>query len=399
VAIVALDGLKHAAKLLHERFWEQTVGGDNGLIASQRLGGSDGLNTPFNSFRVAHWRELHRLLHQRRQVQQPPRYAKTRTDRDVRNRRDSAVLRRMKIGDWSNFARVASHSIAAHDDAVVIPGGHIAWVPYVGCVWEDLTMFRFARTSALCAAVGMSLIFHSAEAGPLVNGGFETGDLSGWNLGLLSGLARGGAGVLNSPSGEHSAMISNGGLISDASGFIGPVNSGLPLDVVNGAGAGSATPCDFTNCGIEFFHAAAQLSQSFSVAGPGVLTFSWIFQSNEETLFDFGFVTLIGDSLVHTETLARGGGGSGTLLDPVAQSQGQYSFTTGAGVHVVPLPNAGVYTIVFGSASTEDELITSALLVDDVQVEEFRTVAEPSSLPLLCLGLLAFVLSRRHMMV
>jgi hypothetical protein len=45
---------------------------------------------------------------------------------------------------------------------------------------------RSLRRSAMAlAGVGMALAFQFAHTAPLLNGGFETGDLTGWKLSLI----------------------------------------------------------------------------------------------------------------------------------------------------------------------------------------------------------------------
>jgi hypothetical protein len=262
---------------------------------------------------------------------------------------------------------------------------------------------RFAnRLSSSIAGAALALIAQAPVAAPLINGGFETGDLSGWTLSVFGDGSAAALTNLETPSvtpahGNYMALLSNGGigqtLIPDIGSHVPAVNHGLPVGVTAGAGAildfsGYANYfCTAVQC--EFASDFAQLWQTFTTTGAASLSFDWTFLTNEVTLFDYAYVSIMGPSLTHIEVLAYGGSLSATL-DGVTQSEGRYGGFTGGGHFAISLSDPGAYIFALGVTNTLDPAIASALIIDNVQV-----MPEPTVLLLLVVGLAGLIYARQ----
>ncbi len=226
----------------------------------------------------------------------------------------------------------------------------------------------------------------------VVNGGFETGDFTGW---LTVGDANIATVAFGSgpTEGVFQALLNSG---SSGSSFSGtsPV-SATELETFFGYAPGTLDAL----IGNTVMNGSA-IAQTFSGSAGDVLSFDWNFLTNEETspgddpsnidFNDFAFVT-IGPSVLADMTFPTFTGSLTTA----------YSQETGFSTFAYTLPAPGAYTLGFGVANVSDDAGASGLLVDQVSLKTTDTsgnpvVPEPASLMLFGLGGLGALGFRRR---
>jgi hypothetical protein len=207
----------------------------------------------------------------------------------------------------------------------------------------------------------------------VINGGFETGDLTGWTLVGLGQATGSGIGV-TPPDGSYQADIeTTGNLTAYAPAIVASL--GVTESAIEGLGAG--TPVNGT-----------AISQDVTVSAGDTLSFDWNFATDELTepsMFnDFGYFTISGSAYL----LASRNSSTYNTVSPPAGYEGQ----TGWATQSYTFASAGTYTIGFGVFNVGDSGYDSALLLDAVMIP----TPEPPSIVLLALGLSAVLLRRRR---
>lgn len=259
--------------------------------------------------------------------------------------------------------------------------------------------------ATLTIALGLCSGVAFADSVLTTNGGFETGDFTGWQT-------IGDALVVNSSFGIAPAQGTYQAFISDAPG--GPSqypNPGYPSQ----RGSASAFPNLLAPSPLESFmdlpayslypaYANSQcggpsafcvpiegsgLKQSFSANTGDVLSFDFALVTNDAPGFDFEFVTIDGAITI----LAR----------PDVTACTQYPFVTLVGSATSPtgfrydcnrqqfvatLTTTGTHTIGIGVVDTLDNSEDTGLLIDNVQL---TSVPEPSTWLLLATGLVGIM--------
>lgn len=241
-------------------------------------------------------------------------------------------------------------------------------------------------------AVALALPF-GAAAGPITNGGFETGDFTGFDT-IGDTLIVDDTFGAEIPGGDFAALAS---ALNDETGDAeaDAVATFLGLDVAafgNQATEGSAISAQITGA-----------------AGEAVF-FSFNFLTDEQTpseFNDFGFVSLVGEGLAGIGLLAE-------TFSAFGDSLSDFDDETGTITGFVTLPVAGSFTLGFGAFHVIDTLAPSSLLIDDIFIDvvgaggpgateialadviPVTVVPVPAPLALMGLGLAGLIVARRR---
>lgn len=217
-----------------------------------------------------------------------------------------------------------------------------------------------ALGTACSISLGVVAAVQPASA-QIVNGGFETGNFTGWTTTGNASIQTSAFGS-GPTEGTFEALLSTGGFtVPDFSleAFLG-----LAPGSLDNLGNGNAT-------------SGSAIRQTFLAEAGEILTFDWNFLTNEFTdpsnfFNDFSFVSLsVLSELGDTTSIFM------NSLTPFSQETGfqTFSFT---------IPTTGTYTLGIGATDVADSIVDSGLLVDNVQL---TSVPEPTStLGVLALG-------------
>jgi hypothetical protein len=225
---------------------------------------------------------------------------------------------------------------------------------------------RTLRTLLLvlvCLNVGPAL-----SRAAIINGDFETGNLTGWTL-AGSGSASGtGIGVSPTDGSYQGEIETTGNFTVLAPAVVASL--GVSGSAILALGAG--TPVNGT-----------ALSQDVTVSAGDTLKFDWNFltdELNEDPMYnDFGFFTISNSAFL----LASRNSSTYNMVSPPAGFDGQTGWMT----QTYTFPAAGTYKVGFGVLNVGDAGHDSVLLLDAVSI----SVPEPGTLALLVVGLLSFV--------
>ena len=206
--------------------------------------------------------------------------------------------------------------------------------------------------SASCRVNGAVVLFVAAlvvvpsACAALVDRGFESGSLAGWQtIGTVSiATSAFGAGPTE---GTYQALLTNG----DGSAPIETLESFIGVSAGTLSGLGNGTITD-----------GSALKQTFTAAAGSHLSFDWDFLTDElpsSPYNDFAFVTISG----LTSTLANTHASFIVSLAPFQRETGYHSFT-----YVTPAD--GTYTIAVGVVDVLDTVGSSAVLVDNFNLAD-----------------------------
>jgi hypothetical protein len=185
----------------------------------------------------------------------------------------------------------------------------------------------------------------------LVNGGFETGNFTGW-------ATTGNASIQTSAFGSGPTEGTFEALLSTGD----PTVPDFSLEAFLGLAPGS-----LDNLGNGNATDGSAIRQTFLAEAGDILTFDWNFLTNEGTpsfFNDFSFVSLsVLSELGDTTSIFM------NSLTPFNQETGfqTFSFT---------IPTTGTYTLGLGVTDVADNIVDSGLLVDNVKL---TSVPEPTS--------------------
>jgi len=204
---------------------------------------------------------------------------------------------------------------------------------------------RLVTLTTTAGVMGLTTLLTMASAqAATVNGGFETGDLTGWNAIGNTSIQTSGYGS-GPAEGSFNALLSAPADNSDAL----PSELETFLDLSLGSLDGINGP---------IYHGSA-IKQAFSAEAGQVLTFQWNFLTNESqdsTFSDFAFVSI--------QSLTKLGDTSSSLF----ASQSPLANETGFQTFSYTIPTTGTYTLGIGVANATDSFGNSAVLVDNVAV-------------------------------
>lgn len=219
---------------------------------------------------------------------------------------------------------------------------------------------RVPSLVALCAL----LVPHVCSAA-VVNGNFETGNLSGWTPIGSAKVFGASVGVAPTEGVFQGYLETTGNFTALAPAVVASL--GVPGSAILGLGAGTPTN-------------GSGISQSLTVSAGDTLTFDWNFltdELNEEATFnDFGFFTISGSAFL----LASRNGSTFNTVSPPAGFDGQTDWQTQS----YTFSSAGTYTLGFGVFNVGDTGHNSVLLLDAIVIP----MPEPASGALLTFGAL-----------
>jgi hypothetical protein len=248
--------------------------------------------------------------------------------------------------------------------------------------------FKLPRLFLTLVALSAS----SAIAAPVVNGGFETGNLGGWSSVITNGItvqtishptvAMPFAGSAYSPlDGQYSALLvtmSSASTNSPYGGCFRDVwNLGCPqpLPFVGGGGTVPSHPIVPFGGAIALW--ATIISQDVTIQAGQTLRWNW---------------ELFGEAACGIANPGRCIDNGWMFASDGVATQFLYAPRSGsASSATAEFHRSGNWSIYFGVGQTEDPQFYSALMVDSV-----RVVSTPGSLGLSGAGLLAMVWVRRH---
>lgn len=211
-------------------------------------------------------------------------------------------------------------------------------------------------------------------AATIVNGDFETGNLSAWSTTGNATVQDQSFGTLPA-SGSFQALLSNDGSTQSASSlesFLGLTSGSIAL-------TGSGIPIE-----------GSAFKQTIVANAGDVLTFQWNFLTNEltpPTSNDFAFFT-IGNSIRELADTT-------TSLFATSPSI-SFNDETGYRTFSMTVTNSGTFTLGFGVVDVSDRSIASGLLIDNATLVP---VPEPSSVGSAFVGIaILFARLRRRWM-
>jgi len=254
--------------------------------------------------------------------------------------------------------------------------------------------------------------------GPLANGNFGTGDLSGWTS-LGSASVVGTQGNIVPPAGSYQAQIgsgsdnSAGGAVVPAFGLARPGSGHQGARAAKHPGNPTANDPNFADVAEAALETTLNLPagaimtalpnsfaptngsaiyQTFTGTAGTTLTFDWNFATNETvpSQWDAALYTLqVGSNQAHVFELADTTQSS--VVNVVGTGASPFARMTGYKTTSVALPGTGTYTIGFISMQTGDDSVSSATYIGNVQVGGSPSPTPPPAAWSLVLAGLGFI--------
>jgi hypothetical protein len=204
-----------------------------------------------------------------------------------------------------------------------------------------------------------TLIDATAFKEAFINEGFETGDFTGWSTVGMSYVDTSDFGTFPT-QGIYSALLTTGAaedgeldVVSDSEieSFLGLLSGSLDDLIVNNAIEGSA------------------IAQIFSAKAGDILSFDWNFLTNEATPESEGFndfaIVSINDQVFKL---------ADTFSSFFSSSANEFDSETGFETFSYTIPTDGTFTLGFSVLDTNDTTMSSALAIDNVQLETLSVI-------------------------
>lgn len=237
---------------------------------------------------------------------------------------------------------------------------------------------KISRTLLLIALVAGCLL---AITG-IVNGNFNTGNLSGWSSAGWANVV-GPQGSVIPPSGAaHQALIASGDEYTGIAVGDLESNLNLPAHAIHAALPNNGDPT-----------VGSAIWQTFTATAGSSVSFNWNFATNEEipTDYDAALYTLrAGSSPAQAFELADT---SQSSVVNHSASGSPFETMTGYRTVTIPITTTGTYTIGFVSMQTEDDEVESGTYITNVTVGATAVVPTMSMRGLSILGVLLMVTS------
>lgn len=260
-------------------------------------------------------------------------------------------------------------------------------------------IFRF-----IAIVLSMSAVSFAAAAMP-TNGGFETGNLSGWSTIGDANVENPTLGI-DPPFGHFQASITTRSNIQ--------MNPELPFSGANAVdiSALETFTMGFVSSQIRFLlelngygnisaTEGSAIQTTFSAAAGETLSFLYNFLTAEGGSNDFAFVSVQPVGGVDAPDLLADVFTSTPVLSPTIPIPGgsvpAFFWDAETGYHQFSHVFAadGLYSLTIGVADTGDTETGSALLIDEVTLQAASAIPAPGSLALLVLGLAGLGCARR----